>query len=448
MTFQPAPPSARRLALGVFALLLVVYNLNGRETGTTDSQPAKFTAREVAVRGTLTLDAVVAQFPGLGERPAFARDRQGHVRSAYPLLPALIAAVPATILQRTGVVDMDAPLAPNLIAALTASTLTAAACALLCLALLRLVTPRAAVATTMVLGLGTNYWALVSQTLWQHETVAFGLALALWAWLRPADELRGATPWLGGLGLAMAGAARPQVTPLVVVLLAWFAARTSPRAVLRPALVVGLAGATVVATNLWWFGHPLGATPRLEALHPVVHGVAGSLSRTPWIGALGLLVSPSRGLLVFSPVVLVALAGVGPLRGSDWQPRWLLIALGVQFAAYAAYTVWWAGHTWGPRYLLDLLPLATPFAAAGGARLWRAPTGRAVIGLLTAWSVVVAGLGAFVYPNENWNSAPAGVDLHHERLWDVGDSQILRAMRSAPSPQNFSLWDRAAIRRP
>ena len=96
MTLQPGHRRARPIALGVFALLVVVYNVNGREIGTTDSQPAKYTAREVAVRGTLALDRVVAQVPGLGDRPAFARDRQGHVRSAYPIVPALFGAIPAT----------------------------------------------------------------------------------------------------------------------------------------------------------------------------------------------------------------------------------------------------------------------------------------------------------------------------------------------------------------
>jgi hypothetical protein len=97
-------PSADRaagaVALALFTTLFAIYNLNGREIGTTDSQPAKFLAREVAVRGTLTLDRVVAERPGLGLRPAFVRARDGHVRSAYPIVPALIAAVPATLLHR------------------------------------------------------------------------------------------------------------------------------------------------------------------------------------------------------------------------------------------------------------------------------------------------------------------------------------------------------------
>ena len=77
--------------------------------------------------------------------------------------------------------DLEAPLAPNLVATLTASALTAAAVSLVFLSLMRLTSPRLALVVAVGLGLGTNYWTLASRTIWQHETVAFGLALALWA---------------------------------------------------------------------------------------------------------------------------------------------------------------------------------------------------------------------------------------------------------------------------
>ena len=124
-----------------------------------------------------------------------------------------------------------------------------------------------------------------------------------------------------------------------------------------------------------------------------------------------------------------------------------MLAAAVQFCVYAGYSVWWAGHTYGPRYLLDLLVPLAPMGALGAARLARTRLGSAAALGLLGWSVGVAGLGAFVYPNDFWNTTPDDVDLHHERLWDVRDSQIPRAFHSHPSPQNFDLFDRGAIRR-
>jgi hypothetical protein len=436
-----------RTAAALFVSLVVIYNANGREIGTVDSQPAKFTARELALRGTLVLDRVVAERPGLAERAAFARDRQGHVRSAYPLPPALIAAIPAALLHYSGLVDLEAPLGPNLIAALTASLLTAAAVTLLFLAVSRLVPFNVALLTAIALGIGTNYWAVVSQTLWQHESVAFGLALALWAWLQPRDRIRSRNLWLGGLGLALAGAARPQTAPLVAMMLAWLASRAGGRATMVPAAIVAGAAILSISANYVWFGHALGGAARLEAVHPETHGVEGTLSATPWIGALGLLISPSRGVLVFSPIVLTALAA-GRSRREPVGLGWLAAGVVMQFAAYAAYSVWWGGHTYGPRYMMDLLVPIAPAMALGLARVTSAAWGRIAAGVLLVWSVAVAAAGAFVYPNEAWNTNPAEVDREHHRLWEVRDAQILRAFRSAPSPQNFGLFTAEAVRRP
>jgi hypothetical protein len=442
---------ARRRASWLLLALVVIYNANGREIGTYDSQPTKFTIRELAVAGTLTLDRVVAQQPVFAERDGFAVDRGGHYRSAYSMVPVLAAAIPAIVLQRTGLVDFDAPLAPNLIAALTASVLTAGAATLVYLALLRLVPPGVALWTAVGLGLGTNYWTLVSQTLWQHESVAFGLALALWAWLRVSPSSIG-TGLLaaGAVGLGMAGMARPQVAPLIACMLAWLVVRVGwRRAPLPIAVVTGIA-VVAVSVNLAWFGHPLGALPRLQEGHPDVHLMPGSVSAMPWIGAFGLLFSPSRGLLVFSPIVAIAAAGIWIARrdGRGAALGWLAAAAGVQLVAYSFFSVWWAGHTYGPRYLLDLLVPLTPLAALGVQRLARSAWSTALMAILLAWSIAVAGAGAFVYPHEAWNSDPTEIDRDHARLWEIADSQIVRTSRSAASPQNFQLFTRAAIRQP
>lgn len=169
------------MALLLGAFLFLVYNANGREIGAADTQPATFVAREIALRGTVRLDRVVERYRLFARRPSFSRDGRGHWRSSYPILPALFGGVVAATLHQSGLVDLEAPLAPNLVATLTASALTAAAVSLVFLSLMRLTSPRLALVVAVGLGLGTNYWTLASRTIWQHETVAFGLALALWA---------------------------------------------------------------------------------------------------------------------------------------------------------------------------------------------------------------------------------------------------------------------------
>lgn len=425
------------LAAGLGLCAFLIYNANGREIGSYDSQPAKFLAIELATHHTLSLDAVVRRLPPLAERPGFRRDRSGTYRSAYPLPSAFAAALVAWTLSHAHVLDLDGPLAPNLVAKLTASALTSLAVALAFVIARTRTSPWRACLIAVAFGFGTNLWGGVSQTLWQQETSIAAVTAAV-ALLTAVSATPMRSLALGAL-LGYAGWARPQIAPIVAGLLMIAVMRWRGRAAWAAAATACVA--TIAMTiNVRWFGHVLGAAPALEALHPAVHGVSGSLGAHPLEAALGLLVGPSRGLLVFSPIVWVPLAG---LRRSDavWDrfDRQLAAVAGVQFLAYASYSVWWAGHTFGPRYLLDVLPLLIPAAAGVDWTSARLPT-RVAAAVCLAWSIGVAGLGAFVYPAERWNTSPLEVDRHHGRLWDWRDSQIARALATGPSPQNFDFF--------
>jgi hypothetical protein len=442
---RPAPLT-RGLALALLAF--VIFNANGREIGGYDSQPAKFAAIELARYGTLTLDRVVAEVPQYAERSAFARDRQGHFRSAYPIADAILAGGVAWLLGITGLIDLDAPLVSALNAKLTASAIAACAVWLAFLTARRRTSAGAALLIALGFGFGTNLW-LSAQTLSQHETAVLGLMGAVLALAVPQERLSVGRLLTAGAWLALAGAARPQVAPAIAVLCASVVVRADWRRVPAVVLPVALVGSALVATNLYWFGHPLGGMASTEALHPQVHAVTGTFSTTPWIGAAGLLVSPSRGLLVFSPVVLVTLAGITAARRERWRGDlvWCITAAAVQFALYAAYTVWWGGHSYGPRYAIDLLPLLVPLAAASTTAIaGRRPLKAAAV-VLFVWSTAVAWTGAFSFPGERWNTDPVNVDIHHERLWHWRDPQFVRCWRYGLNDRNFMLFDRVAVRR-
>ena len=66
----------RWIAAAIVAVLLLAYNANGREIGSYDSQPTKFAARELLLKGTLTLNHVVGATPAYAERMAFVLARQ------------------------------------------------------------------------------------------------------------------------------------------------------------------------------------------------------------------------------------------------------------------------------------------------------------------------------------------------------------------------------------
>jgi len=96
---------------------------------------------------------------------------------------------------------------------------------------------------------------------------------------------------------------------------------------------------------------------------------------------------------------------------------------------------------------MDILIPLTPAAAIGVEWLRARPWRQAVAAAALAWSILIAGTGAFAYPNDQWNTDPVDVDTNHDRLWEWRDSQIPRCWQRGLSPQNFALFDRAAVRR-
>jgi hypothetical protein len=122
---------------------------------------------------------------------------------------------------------------------------------------------------------------------------------------------------------------------------------------------------------------------------------------SPTPGAVALVVSPAKGVLLFAPVALVGLAGLlralgAPVRRLWDQPgptRMLPIACGLAAAAHLASLAlaggWATGDFWGPRWVAPAWPLLMLFLPEGFALL---KTGASLLALA---SVAVQALGAF-----------------------------------------------------
>ncbi len=95
-------------------------------------------------------------------------------------------------------------------------------------------------------------------------------------------------------------------------------------------------------------------------------------------GLYGLLLSPGRGLLVFTPIVAITPIIVIFWRHANKDPNirmllpWLLSGA-VFFASYCFCTFWWAGWSYGPRYLTELSPILILTAALVVDRVARWP---------------------------------------------------------------------------
>ena len=425
---------ARRIGLLLFLASLVVYNANLREVSSADTIPTRLVPVAVVLEHRLTLDRYYRDEPAL---PYWVQRVGEHYVSSYPILPGLLA-VPVYLLPMLAFGDGSWTLV-NLLAKLSASLIAALSVLVLYLALRRLAPAVPAAAVALVYAFGTSTWSVSSQGLWGHGPAQLFMALAVYCALR-GDE---APRYLGygGLAAGLMVASRPATGLVASALLAYALVRHGRQA-LRAVLGALAVVLPLALHNLWQFGSPQGGYARLHATHATYHGVSSAWGSSLAEGLLGLLVSPSRGLLVYSPVLVFALAGLLQALGERRQPllRWLAAAAGGTVLMLGGFSVWWGGHSFGPRLLADVLPLLALLLLPVWPRLGRQRPLRGVFVGLLGVSIAVQALGAFYYPSPrevDWNTSPRDVDEAHERLWDWKDSQLLRLLRNGPHPLGF-----------
>ncbi|HEX5876242.1 MAG TPA: hypothetical protein VFY60_16450, partial [Pyrinomonadaceae bacterium] len=155
-----------------------------------------------------------------------------------------------------------------------------------------------------------------------------------------------------------------------------------------------------------------------------------------WVAMLGNLVSPSRGLLIFVPSLIF----VGYLLVRYWkyvQSRRLvgvsLTVLVLHLILVSSFPIWWAGFSFGPRFLTDVVPWFVLLAIMGVQAMLLASEQRGpVYKAEVIFGVVLLAAGIFIHARganspatQMWNARPVSIDEHPERLWDWRDPQFL-----------------------
>jgi hypothetical protein len=147
-------------------------------------------------------------------------------------------------------------------------------------------------------------------------------------------------------------------------------------------------------------------------------------------GLWGTLLSPSRGLFVYSPVLLFSLGGLVwvALRG-PLLLRALTAGVVIVVPIVAKWYQWWGGDSWGPRLLADTAPLLAFFLYPVTRLLDRHPPLKVVFVLCVATSIAAHGLGAFFY-DRRWEGI---VDVAHDEapLWSWRHSPLVFYGREA-----------------
>jgi len=383
--------AAALLGLGTLFLLILVI------PGTLDGLDARSmyeVVRSIVDHGDVTTASSLTGVPGV----------YGHFYSKYGPGQSL-AALPLFVIGRALsplVPPYFAPELPIMVSSLLPAIVTALTVELFFLTAIELgATARGAVVLSLVYLLATPTVVYAAQ--WFSEPLtACALLAAVYALLR---DRRTPAPWwpiLAGAALAAAVCTRLDALLFVPPLFVYLLIPREDRAARAFSFILplGIALVGLASYNADRFGSPF------ESGYGIANAVDAFANRDAHPphtlfslaqGLYGLLLSPGKGLLEYAPPVLLAPLGAALLWARRRTETALLLALFlIGLVAHANVLIrWLGGWSWGPRFLIPVLPIALLLLAPllGPAMTWARRTHLvwvwAALGVLTVLGLAV-----------------------------------------------------------
>jgi hypothetical protein len=291
---------------------------------------------------------------------------------------------------------------------------------------------RAAIAVSVLFAAASIAWpyARIGMETTFMALLVLALLSADWARRRPSVTSWGVTGLVGGAAMVSKPYAVLAVAPLALLLIP--RVRRPLRAAL-PATVALLAPILCWGLLTLWYNY---------TRHGSITDFGSAERTSPTFAATfnfaGLLISPGKGLLLYSPLAILGLVG---LRAMWRAERRLTVAAMLSFASLAGFIAvssHWSEETWGPRYIVPvawilLLPIAW----------WATTRTRRRVLVALAVPAVLVQLIAVVIPYSGYfHAAPSlsGVPLFQGRVSGVGGTDISDSDPRVPYGRDAMRW--------
>jgi nitrate reductase NapE component len=434
----------------IFLACFLIYFLNKQTITAGDNVPNTLLALNWFINHTLTFDNFNRSHWLTSKAYFFVEAPNGHYTSGYPIGTAIITfpiycCFYLSLLISKGFHPVDITslafeaqrLSFEKIASVTVASLSVV---IFYLATRLKFSQTVALISTFIYAFATGTWTISSQGLWQHGSTNLALLSVLLCLLKANRTEKKQVFFLviAGICCGLLPGIRPTNGVFVIAIVLYSLVTYRKQSIY---LLLGLSSALIsVAWNFYYFNTLVGG-----------YGFVGFLftftSQQFIEGFLGLLVSPSRGLLLFSPIVLYAIPGtlkILKLKSNSDEKLLTYLSLSslALFIQYCFFIIWMAGYTYGPRFLTDILPVAcfainytiAPRVQLINQQKQKLLTKGTVLFLITIFfSIFVQLVGAFGL--STWNGVPldAGRTQNAWRWWEIGDSQIERQTRSVIS---------------
>ncbi len=268
--------------------------------------------------------------------------------------------------------------------------------------------------TIIIFALGTSMWSTVSRAFWMHCPSVLMLVITLYFLLKGEQNSK----YIAYVGATVALAFIFRPTNIVSVILITSYVALAYRQHLFYYLLAALPFALLyVGYNESVFGNVFGNYTRIDRL-----GIHGQF----YEALLGNLVSPARGLFVYSPIFVFSCIGLW-LNRSRLLVQLLMAVIICHWLLISTYSHWWAGHSYGPRFFSDMLPFLS-YGLILFLHQVSQMSKKVKIFMYAAalCSVLINANGGLNKSAFMWNIIPVNIDDHPQRLWDWSDPQFAR----------------------
>jgi len=288
---------------------------------------------------------------------------------------------------------------------------------------------------------GTQMWSTASRAMWTETWAILLMGIVLWMLFRSQRLARQLNPLVLATLLAWTYFVRPTNAVAIVGISVWIF-------LVHRELFVRYA-----LTGAVWLG--LFIAYSWHHFHQILpqYYLANRLAFKEAAVALpGNLISPSRGLLVFLPVVFFVVFLLVRYRSEISQRSlvWLSISVIVfHLIVIAGFDPWHGGFSYGPRFSTGLVPWFALLSILGIKAMldWRRHhpatnrwSRRLQLGcgaLLLGMSILINARGALARETWVWNVRPTNVDEVPAKIWDWRQPQFLAGWVPPPKPANI-----------
>ena len=395
----------------LFLFTFLVFNIGFRYQSTGDVRPNELLPISLIYERDFDFNEFV---DGNTDSLYWFQNNNGKILSNYPIVPGLLNLPVHLIAFIFGVNLLENNF---LLSTISASWISSLSVAFMYLCLVKICRKRRnAVLFALIYSFATPVFSTVSRGTWQHAPSLLFLTISLLILL---SKNKHNIPYSGFfLGMVLFNRPSNIMIILPLIIYTFFEYREQFKKYIL-FMAVPLIFMSLYIADYW---HPTSLS--IELIYPIENQV--DFRGNFFSGLLGQLISPSRGVLIYTPLFIFSFIFLFySLISKKIDLIYKYLAISAIFLILVFSWKWWAGWTFGYRYLIELIPLLIIFLAFFYERVIQKNKYLKIIFMLFLFiSMYIHFLGAYYYPC-GFDYFPNDINHNTERLWHIKDSQII-----------------------